>query len=327
MPVFLTCLGMLVFVDACLRARDFRAHYTDAGVWKMKEAQAKPLRLSLAFLTSAAWWQGAVLSGMGLSGLWLASGRLPVAAALAAWVFTLSVYNRNAWICNSGDDWLKLTLFWSVWAGTAGGHFALLGQACLVYWTTARRKTDAVWRVSGDAVAKTLALRSMTSRFGLWLKAKAPAKHLRWLTFGTMWVELVAPWLLLAPYPAPAVGAVLLIAFHAGILATMRLGIFQPVCIAALLPAFYAAPPATWVDAIPIALFLYCAAWTHTAHSQKSNLLTLGPLKNFGLYLRLDQVWGMFAPKPLTRESPRMVTAPNIRWVKWHETQHLRGVA
>lgn len=311
--IFFPVLGSLVALDALLRLRDFRAHYTEAGVLPLAEARKcfPPEKLSLSYLTPAAWWQGAVLVLMAASGVALAYG-LP-GAAVAAWALTGSVQNRNPRINNGGDHWLVALLFWSIWYPSAAGRFALVAQTALVYWMTVARRTSPEWHTTGIALERSLSLRSFQRPFGRLLLERFP-RLLRPLTFATMWVEALAPWCLLMPWPAPIVGVAALGALQVGIWLSMSVGLFQAISIVAMLPALDPTPlpPLSWWDAPCLLLFIYTAAFCAPGMKIPERH------RKLGRWLRLNQVWDMFSPRPYANETKAVLAAKNVRWRKWY---------
>ena len=109
-------------------------------------------------------------------------------------------------------------------------------QILLMYVMTALLKTGNEWRGEGSAVYYTLQLDVFTTQFGAWL-AQFP-ELLRLLTFGTLAVELLVPVLFLLPIFnvfTRTIGILLLVGFHLGLAASLHIGLFSWIAIAALL--------------------------------------------------------------------------------------------
>lgn len=352
-------LGALLLVDLAQRARHFRAFYTDDGVLPRAELGLYG-PLSLQTLHA---WVGA--SPIAVAALFAAAAAFAAALALgyrtrvatvASWVLLASLQWRNPPIHHGGDVMLRMLLFWGMFLplgarasldrrrGTAGPEgplyasvatAALLLQICFVYAFAVAQRTGRLWW-EGEALWYALHYDLVATRFALWLREQRAL--LPPLSLAAIWLELLGPALAFAPlWTGPlrtlAVAAFLLL--HAGLAATLSLGLFPAVfCVAwlAFLPGWFwdrllprlgvarhrAARPAApggprgtsgaLAQATAAVLLLYVFL---------CNLKALEPsfLERLpegwdapARLLRIDQRWGLLAPDPPVYDGWYVVT-------------------
>lgn len=250
-------LGVVLLVDLSSRANLFRASYTDAGV--VPRSLLDPwLRETIApfhLLSGGFAWE-ALLFGLALAfALLLALGLHTRIAAVVSWLLVLSLQVRNPFVLNFGDQILRVSMFWAVFL-PLGRHWSLdatrsgrpsslrpvcsvasaafLLQVCFVYFFTAILKSGADWHEEGTALYYALQLDWLVRPTGLWLR-----EHLwltKLLTWSTLVLEYVGPFLLLAPLWWLRLGAALgFMALHVGISASLRLGVFPWIDVTVLL--------------------------------------------------------------------------------------------
>lgn len=252
-------IGLVLLLDLAARARLFRASYTDAGAvpralldpW-MKETIA-PFHLWTGGFAGAALLHGLAL----LFALMLLLGLRTRVAALASWLLLLSIQVRNPFLINFGDHILRVCFFWAlflplgaVWsldarraaprAPGAGvvcsvASAALLLQVCFIYFFTAILKSGPDWHGDGTALYFALQYDSIVRPLGLWLREQLLLTRL--LTWGTLLLEYLGPFAMLAPVAWLRVAATLgFVGLHLGIAACLNLGIFPMIDIVVLLP-------------------------------------------------------------------------------------------
>ena len=162
---------------------------------------------------------------------------------------------RNPFLLNFGDEILRVCFFWAlflpigrVWSidairapqrgprvvcGVASA--ALLLQVCFVYFFTALLKDGPSWHQEGSAVYYTLHYDSIARPLAAWLRERFAVTQ--FLTWGTLALEYVGPFLLLTPiWPVRLLAALGFVSFHAGIATSLNLGIFPFVDFVSLLP-------------------------------------------------------------------------------------------
>jgi hypothetical protein len=254
LAAFRIAVGAVALTDAIDRARDAFTFYSDRGLlaagaslprlpgqWSLLDLGASPAAVVVFF---AAFLLVAAAFTLGYR------TRL---TTILLWLAVCSIQNRNAAIGASGDTALRALCFWAMFADL-GGRFSLdvaLGrrapadvvpglparalelQVCLVYVFALLTKTGQTWR-EGSAVFFAVQGTDFGRPLGLTLAA-APGLC-RALTYGTLLVEAVLPPLVLfGSRRARAAALAAGVALHAGIFATMRVGVFSLV-----MPASYA---------------------------------------------------------------------------------------
>ena len=335
-------LGLALLADLAGRAPVFRALYGQDGVFPLHLVdRVNPgwSRLFFAYLLddSAPALAAAALLTVA-SAAALALGWRTRAATFLSWFLLVSLQTRNPLATSYEDQVLRALLFFSIFlplgarysldarrgrAGddapvVSGASLALLVQFGAIYFFSALLKTGEAWQ-DGSAVAYTLGQHYVTRPMADW--ALGFPSFLSLLTRLTFVWEIAVGFLLLAPIwngPLRTLAVLSIWAFHLGLAAFLKLGLFPWVMIlgsVALLPPWLwqqaarvwprlAAPPRrarrtpAWLaHALPLCALLYVLA---------SNAASLGgarvpePLGWLGATLRLDQSWKMYAPQPET---------------------------
>lgn len=246
-------LAAVLFVDLAQRSRDFYAFYSSAGITASPVHTLNWPNLSVFFLFDDPRFTLALFGlGFGLAGA-LALGWRTRGISIATWVFLLSLHNRNPFIGDGGDNVLRLMLFWGAWsdwgqcyswdARQRGNNqtqiFALPVrlmqlQIAYIYLASAINKHGVTW-LDGSAIYRVLATGEFARGLGGAL-AQYPTVC-SFLTYATLGIEYLLPVLLFVPWRRAwitgiGIGAGLLL--HAGIFATMRIGVFSSVMPASL---------------------------------------------------------------------------------------------
>jgi len=253
-------LGLLLLVDLWGRARTLRVDYTGEGVYPREiAAQMQPdsALVHLFLWSDRVEVQTWLFRAFALLALFLVVGwRTRLVSVLVFW-FEASLIRRNHWVCHTGDVWLQVLLFWGMFL-PLGAHFSLdrlrasrrprtqpyaldvatagvLIQVALFYVMAGYLKSRyEVW-TRGDAVwAFTHAL-EYRRPFGEWLGGFPAVCRL--LTYATLVLEGLAPFLLFFPVWLPRLRIALFLvfaAFHLTLQATIHIGIFQIICIVAM---------------------------------------------------------------------------------------------
>ncbi len=264
LALFRLGLALMVLLDWLDRLPDMGAHYSDEGI-VVREAitalQPWAIYPFSLFMFNGSPWFGAALTGLGclFAVLLLVGWRTPF-VTLVNWFLILGVQARNPAVMQGGDHLIRMLLFWSIFlplgacfsidaarAGSSGskpapGVFSLASaayivQLCLVYWYAAAWKWAPEWRTDGTAIALALQADCFTTRFSLFMLGYPEV--LRWLTFGTLWLETLGPAVLFFPF-APALQRLIVLSlflcFHAGLALSLELATFPWVCCVAWLP-------------------------------------------------------------------------------------------
>ncbi|MEM0961016.1 MAG: HTTM domain-containing protein [Bacteroidota bacterium] len=345
-------LGILLLIDLWVRAADLGAHYALGRVVSDSALQAlRPWAYpSLHALSSAIEWQVALFVIAALLAVALAVGYRSRLAAFGSWMLLLSLHHANPLINNSGDSILLLMLLWGGFLplGTClsldarrrgtppaeGPVFSIatagvLLQLYAVYLTSIFHKTGATWRSDFTAVYYTLELDAFTTAFGK-LVGDAPLPVLQALTIATLVLEGIGPLIAMSPWrsaTARTLVALSFIGFHAGLAASMTLGIFPFVCMVGWLlvipsPVWQAVfrrarslgplRPPSHAELHPVlsaaALFLILGAgllnWreadpigTHYAFGDGAEIID-----RIGYQVGISQPWDMFSPNPASED-------------------------
>jgi hypothetical protein len=255
-------IAVCLLIDLGGRAADLEAHYTDAGLLPRDAAieTADAWHISLHFANGQYAYQAILFAMAALSALCLLVGVQTRLAAIASWVFIVSLQNRNFIILNGADVLLRMTLFWSLflplgarfsvdrlrgisrpaaetnWVAHSGTVFYLL-QFMLVYVFAGLIKSDIpAWR---EGTGLAYALRSPEFVDPLGLKFVENAGAMRFFNGVVVYGELFGSFLLLLPVWNAAARIAVVVAFRRYLLigATMSVGMF-PVVASSRRPRF-----------------------------------------------------------------------------------------
>jgi hypothetical protein len=317
-------LALVVLIDLADRARDLVAHYTDAGVLPVSVLAnvVGASRSSLYALSGSSVFVAGLFVIAAVAASFLLVGVGARLAAALSWLLLVSLQARNPLVLHFGDTLLRVLLFWAMFLPLERGGetprrsvaaAALKLQVAFVYWFAAAWKTGDDWW-QGTAVYYALSYGFVVRPFGRWLLGMpsliAP------LTYGTLIVEALGPFLLLVPerrWRVRAAAVATFVAMHVLFGLTMDLGTFPLAGIVGMLPfipermwgpdtAPAAAPTRRRIDRVlgqlvPVPFLLlvtyYNVAglpWTHAPRPSWVASLTSAA--------HLEQRWAMFAPGP-----------------------------
>ncbi len=241
-------IACIVIADLLIRSTDLTAHYTDEGLWPTNLIHNfgwKPGNWSLHELSGSYTWVLSLFILHFIFALFLLFGYKTKISTIMVWLLTISLHNRNLFVQQSGDDLLRLALFWGLflpWHAcysydskktaiplkqniTANiGYLLLLSS---VYFFTVSLKTSPEWRSDGSAVYYALSLEQLRLPAGdLLYKFPALMKLITWLVFYT---ELAIPILILWPSKKSTlrwIAFILIVILHTGIGLTLYVGLF-----------------------------------------------------------------------------------------------------
>lgn len=352
LAVFRIALGLLILVDVGIAITNVEAFYSDAGVLSREVLKERlwesPAQWSLHALSGGVAYEKLLLTVQLLAGVGLVVGWRTRWMNLLCWVLACSLETRNPLVSNGADAVMRLLLFWSLflplgawWSCDARrrswqGREALpvrwvsLPAVCwviqvgFVYVFSAVMKDRGAWFVEGTALQTALHLDLFALPAAVWLREHA--ELCQWLTRGTVWLELVGPFLLLLTGRWPALRGVLgiaFISFHLGIGLCMNIGAFPWMMITAwlaLLPGSWwdrlrtgvkgvakaPLPPAIRTHPAVVAFTSVCLVYVFLWNLRGTDFprwekFFPRSLNGAAFALRLDQHWSMFAPFP-TRE-------------------------
>jgi hypothetical protein len=197
---------------------------------------------------------------------------------------------------------------------------ALLLQVCLMYWFTALLKSGHAWHRDGTAVEYAVRIEQFAKPLGVWLRGYP--ELLRYLTWGTWWLESVGPFLLFSPLlflPLRLLGIAGFWGLHFGLYNCMELGVFPFISTAAML-AFI--PAEAWeflAKKIPLDRWRNGAYSAATRHRTFFNMLGLRPPDRdvpawadrlAGFFFVLAIWWGA-----ITVKSWNVPSVPALDWI------------
>ena len=289
-------------------------------------------------------WQAGLAVAEAAAGLALLLGWRTRTVAVLAWVLVASAHSRDVMVISAAGHLLRQFLFWGMWlplgarwsfdarrrpshtgeAVLSMASAALLLQVVLVYVANVIYKSDPSWRTTGDAIWMALSQEGYTRPAGRALLAWPGV--LRGLTHATFALEALGPLIAFIPWGTARwrlLAVALFVSFHAALAATMTLGLFPFISIAGWLvflpgalwargeerPRFRRSP---WpVDAAAAACFALVVCW-----NLRPLLPALKRLDPLGRFLRLEQRWMMFAPKPREVDTWWVVVGTDARGVE-----------
>lgn len=349
--------GLVILADLFTRSRSFEMHYTESGAFPLRMVFAmglQPDQFSLHVLSGSTEYQMFLFVLHGVVATLLLVGWRTRLMTVLCFIMAVSLQNRNFLILNGGDNWMRIVLFWMIflpWGArfsldsnrtdpedsTTVSNVATTGlilQTMAVYFVSALYKTGPAWRTEGSAAYLSLQQLEWNSDWGTYLLYYPD--FLVFCTFSLFYFELIGPWMLISPFwsqPLRALATGGFIAFHAGLVLTMELGVFPYVGICTLVGLFpamvwrtgagrelekrlsrlfrparwnrrllpYAGsskpltrPFVSWVLSVLVVLTLYL-----NAAGQYHQFLKTHPLVvSVSRLLAMNQYWGLFAPEP-----------------------------
>jgi len=257
-------IGALLVSDLVTRAIDLRAHYTDVGILPREHLISggeQKLFYSLHMLGGDTASQVVLFLVASIFAAMLLVGYRSRLAAIVSWVLLCSLHGRNYSVLQSGDDLLRVMLFWSTFVPlgarfsvdavlgqrrTAPPRLLSLGTTVLVlqlftmYLVSAALKSGPSWHAEGSAIRLVLHHHAFASSLGQWLR-ELPESTLQGLTWQVWWLELCGPLLFFVPWNTfwwRTLGALAFIGFHFGLLLTLELGHFPRVAMVCWLSVF-----------------------------------------------------------------------------------------
>jgi len=241
-------LALIIIADLFIRGNDLTAHYTDEGLWPTNLIHNfgwKPGQWSLHELSGSYAWVLSLFMIHFIFTLFLLLGYKTKISALVVWLLTISLHNRNLFIQQSGDDLLRLLLFWGLFLPWHAYYsldskktsvplkqntFANIGYMLFiasVYFFTVSLKTSSEWRSEGSAIYYALSLEQIRLPAGdLLYQFPVLMKLLTWFVF---YAELAIPFLILWPAKKGnlrLLAFILIVLLHTGIGLTLYVGLF-----------------------------------------------------------------------------------------------------
>ncbi len=257
LALFRIGLALIIIVDLIQRFPDLKAHYTDFGILPrgpLIEQFLNPWLWSLHLFSGNVLFQGLLFTVAFICAIALLVGYRTQLFTILSWVLLASLHSRNNMILNAGDYELRLLLFWGIFLPLgayysvdnalnseskplsksiiSGGTIALTLQVCFVYWFTGILKSHPMWWEDGSAVYYALNIDQLATPLSSFM-LQFP-KLLIFANFATLWIELLAPFLLFVPIKNSffrCSTVFIFVGLHIGFRFGLVLGLFPYVCI------------------------------------------------------------------------------------------------
>lgn len=241
-------IAIVILADLVIRVGDLTAHYTDEGLWPTNIIYNfgwKAGNWSLHALSGSYWWVLTLFILHFIFAFFLLIGFKTKLSTLLVWLLTISLHNRNLFVLQSGDDLLRLALFWGLFLPWHTCYsldakknaiplkqnvIANIGYLLLiasVYFFTVSLKTSTEWRSEGSAIYYALSLEQLRLPLGdLLYQFPTVMKLFTWFVF---YLELAIPILVLWPSKKGnlrLIAIILILLLHTGIGLTLYVGLF-----------------------------------------------------------------------------------------------------
>jgi len=370
---FRICFGFCILYDLIQHFSDVPLFYSDAGMMPRENA----IHLISYLSNSIYFWVGspAAVTGFYLlhilfAFLFFAGIGMPV-TTLILWIFQFSLKFRNIPMVDSGDDLSILLLFisiflplvkedrastlqkkWTYLTRSPLWYFVFLMQGLYVYFFSSLFKNDYSWNKTFTASEMALRLDFMSTAFGKYL-LDYPSL-LKCLTAFTFYLEMFGPCIFLAfafmknkfSIRVRQGVCIAFIAFHLGLSATMRLGVFPYYAIVFWMTVFpleseknetaaKSPRPPFWVTLTRLPshayalLILTSLTWWNLQQVDPKNKIPAW-MDKFIFANAITQNWGMFSPFPQTNNihvavegvSPEYGRFDLVKESEWFETRH-----
>jgi hypothetical protein len=256
-------LALVLLFDLCIRASSLTAHYTETGPVPFNQVERafwSPGYFSLFEFGDTHGFALAMFIITGIVYLFLLAGYKTKLFTFLAWLLLTSLQNRNTLILQSGDDLLRLVLFWGIfmpWGNFYSIDFKKLnllrdtekkkavlsvateGYVVLLfslYFFTGLLKESPEWNSEGSAIYYALSLDQMTWPLGKMLLAYPGL--LKYLTISIRWFEMLVPFLLFIPFKNFRFRLIFIVcvaALHLSISLTLFVGLFYLIGLTTLI--------------------------------------------------------------------------------------------
>lgn len=269
-------LAMIIIIDLIIRGTQLEAHYTDFGILPrnaLLELSWEKWFFSFHLINGSYYFQLLLFLLAAFFALMLLVGYRTRFSTVISWIFLLSLHARNPMILQGGDVLLRILLFWGMfipWGARYSvdsalkpsikkseneiyslGAFAFVVQIALMYICTSILKSGDEWQKDYTAIYYSLSIEQMR----LWLGTviyQFP-ELMKFITFSTIWLELLGPILFFIPFKKDifrSAGIVIFTSFQIGIFSTLRVGLFPFISIGSM---FIMIPSVFW-DRMPCLL-------------------------------------------------------------------------
>ncbi|MCX6352239.1 MAG: HTTM domain-containing protein [Bacteroidetes bacterium] len=330
-------VGLLILLDLGIRLGDLQAFFTDYGAFPlqaMRDYDNNPFHWSIHSWSGEAWWQIILFAAAGIAALALSMGFKIRIATILSWLLMVSLHNRNPMILQSGDDLLRILLFWGIFlpwdkrysfdsrkddiSTQDNSYFGLAGVGYILlffslYFFSGIQKSSAEWLSDGTAIYYALSIDQMVLPLGKMIYHYPT--FLKILTHLVWGIEVLIPFLLISPYKTKQLRLVAIIIFCITQICfgfTLYVGLFFLISIVAsigLIPFDFTqhttpeiiieSPKPTLLENTKSYFLTIAIAFSflwNIADLNYSPVEMVEEVKYPAYALRLEQNWRMFAP-------------------------------
>lgn len=208
--------GIILTLDVLVRSTDCELHYSGKGILPIEAMLdlGNTTMFSFHFIHSSLLYQRILLLLQIIFSISFLLGFKTKKSNFLCWIFLISIHNRNILILNSGDDLLRLLLFWSLFLPLGNkysidsifhkqkekpiqlAYFAFKFQIAWMYIETYLLKTGPLWK-SGMSAIHALSDIQFTTYFGIFLLNNSPDWFLIFSSHFTLLIEIILPILIL----------------------------------------------------------------------------------------------------------------------------------
>lgn len=325
-------IGIIVLIDIIEKINHYQFYYSDTGIFTRQNFIDNPFNQSYFSILLAFDSTIPRLAFFGVS-LFAATGLIlgykTKWSSFLCWIVLLSFHNRNIYLNQGGDDLLRMLLLIGIfmpwnsrysidkWNETipesptdnSFAGFAWMLQLGIMYVMSGILKTGSEWTQTRTAIYHVFELEQLTRPLGHWA-LNFPAM-LKTATLVSVYLEKFSFVFFLIPLRWRGfrnAGILLIISFHLVTMATMRIGIFPWVSIAALsglLVYNNGGDKNCWkrpeiyfqgiLSKLGLGILMGITLWFQFRYTRLK--VPQLPYENQIIYtFRLDHYWGMFAP-------------------------------
>eukprot|EP01112_Ceratiomyxa_fruticulosa_P004421 TRINITY_DN14980_c0_g1_i1.p1 TRINITY_DN14980_c0_g1~~TRINITY_DN14980_c0_g1_i1.p1 ORF type:complete len:695 (+),score=116.68 TRINITY_DN14980_c0_g1_i1:222-2306(+) len=112
--LFRVSVSILILVDLWNRSYYIHDHYSTWAVWPISAAIDSYYIISLHFISGAYWYQASLFILQACGILMQLVGWHTRKMSVFNWLMMLSLHNRNLYLLDGGDDFIRMYLFWAM---------------------------------------------------------------------------------------------------------------------------------------------------------------------------------------------------------------------
>ncbi len=241
-------VGGTLVVDLLYRLVNLMSHYTDQGILPRASIyEWSPLAVSLHYISGNWEIQLLIFIVAIVFGLMMMLGYRTRFATVVSWLLLISLHNRNPFILQGGDEYMRMIIFWCMflpWNRVYSldslsrpkpetyRYFSiacipLIVQVMLLYIIPTYSRITSQWLSEGSATYYALSLDQVLRPIGAWLYPYP--QLLKGLTHYVFWLERLGPLLFIIPWKNHifrTTGVFLFVTLHIGLGVCLMIGLF-----------------------------------------------------------------------------------------------------